>query len=631
MERLQPPVSGKADCKQQMFHLLMGHRFIPIVILFLFFVLLLYFNSLENSFTNWDDGMVYSNPVIRSLDCKNLLGMFTPKKAATYQPIRVLSYAIDYHFWGLNPLGYHLTNIFFYLLTCITVFFAARLLLREILNVSPTSAERTALFTALLFAAHPVHVESVTWLAARKEVLQGFFFFLSFYLFMRYEKATHWRIFGGILLTFLLAILSKPSAVVLPAVFLLYDTAKRGGAKPSLLKGRWPFLIGALGLSLFFIAILLKVMVESEQIKPFYGGTLGSNLLAVLYLIPYNIKLLAFTRDYSAAYTVTASFSLSSPWTLAAIGTDVLLLALWIRSKKRANLLWFCIGFFLITLLPYLNLIPISTPLADRYVFLPSFGYCLLVGFVFNRLFEMKPRFASGAFLKGSVLCMFFLLLSCYAYLTVQQNKVWKNSFTLWSDAIRKYPGANLANAMMGEVYLAEEKYDKALPYLAKAVQIIPTDIISRNALGITYLKLGDPEKALREFLAILRIRPDDEMVRFKVAVLYGEQNEEQKSKEILEELIRRKPDKFVFHLQMGYLHQKMGHLPEALSEFERSARISPEKASPYLQMGDLYLGRLRDPGKAAQCYTEAIRRMKPSDPKTEEIRRLLRDLKSRH
>src|SRR4030042_304059 len=190
----------------------------------------LYFNSLGNQFTNWDDSMIYSNSQVKSLDWKNLRTIFTLHKASTYQPIRVLSYAIDYHFWNLNPLGYHITNIFFYILTCIMVYFTLLHLsnhLRE--KASPDSHGRVAIFGALLFAAHPVHVEAGTWVAARKEVLQGFFFFLAFFLYMKAgEEAERKTFYLSLVIVFVVfAILSKPSAVVFPAVILVYEMAKR--------------------------------------------------------------------------------------------------------------------------------------------------------------------------------------------------------------------------------------------------------------------------------------------------------------------------------------------------------------------------------------------------------------------
>ena len=175
---------------------------------------ILYVNSFKNNFVNWDDpGLILKNNRIRSLDWKNIEEIFTPKKSSTFQPIRVLSYAIDYRIWKLNPVGYHITNIFFYILTCIMVFLTLRSLSAHLRKgEGPNSHYRVGLFGALLFAAHPVHVEAVAWLAARKEVLQGFFFFTAFYVYLRSkeEEGKKRMVFLGLVLfAFLLAILSK--------------------------------------------------------------------------------------------------------------------------------------------------------------------------------------------------------------------------------------------------------------------------------------------------------------------------------------------------------------------------------------------------------------------------------------
>jgi len=146
---------------------------------------IIYLNSLDNLFTNWDDQMIYENYQIRSLDWKNIRTLFTYGRGSNYQPVRILSYAVDYYFWGFNPLGYHITNLLFYVLTSLMVFLTLRRLSNHLRSdAPPDSHDRVALFGAFLFAAHPVHVEAVTWLAARKEVLQGFFFFLAFYLYL---------------------------------------------------------------------------------------------------------------------------------------------------------------------------------------------------------------------------------------------------------------------------------------------------------------------------------------------------------------------------------------------------------------------------------------------------------------
>jgi len=159
-------------------------RWIPCVLIAAL-VGLLYLNTLGHQFTNWDDGMIYRNPGIRHLSWEGIIKIFRLEKGETYQPVRMLSYAIDYRFWKLNPMGYRITNILFYILTCLTVFFTLRLLSASLREEKQLDSHfRVGLFGALLFAAHPVHVEAVTWLSARKEVLQGFFFFLAFYLYL---------------------------------------------------------------------------------------------------------------------------------------------------------------------------------------------------------------------------------------------------------------------------------------------------------------------------------------------------------------------------------------------------------------------------------------------------------------
>ncbi|MBW2059862.1 MAG: hypothetical protein JRJ26_20460, partial [Deltaproteobacteria bacterium] len=184
----------------------------------------IYLNSLGNGFVEWDDpGLILRNRQIRSLEWSNIKEIFSVRRASTYQPIRVLSYAVDYHFWKLNPLGYHITNIAFYLLTCILVFFFAEELLKFLRREgTPQSNTRIAFLAALLFAVHPVHVESVTWLSARKEVLVGFFFFASLYCYLKATDATRREtkssLYGLAFLCFVMAVLSKPVAVALPGI-----------------------------------------------------------------------------------------------------------------------------------------------------------------------------------------------------------------------------------------------------------------------------------------------------------------------------------------------------------------------------------------------------------------------------
>ena len=149
----------------------------------LLLIILVYANSLQNDFTNWDDrSLVVEDPAIRSLSFGNLLEMFTPQPGKTYQPVRVLSYAIDYHFWKLNPVGYHLGNTILHGLSAILLYLLLTGVLNQIRGEDEAGSNRMISFiTALLFTVHPINVEAVAWIASRKYGLLSFFIFFHFF------------------------------------------------------------------------------------------------------------------------------------------------------------------------------------------------------------------------------------------------------------------------------------------------------------------------------------------------------------------------------------------------------------------------------------------------------------------
>lgn len=591
----------------------------------------LYLNSLGNLFTNWDDSMIYANPQIKSLDWENILKIFSHQKASTYQPIRVLSYAIDYRFWKLNPLGYHITNTFFYVLTCIVIYFTLLNLsmnLRE--KATPDSHGRVALFGSLLFAVHPVHVEAVTWLAARKEVLQGFFFFLGLYLYLKgREGEGRKRIIylNLVLISILLAILSKPSAIVFPAVILGYEIAQRRNRWMDFLRSHWLFLALSILISAIFAAILIKVMFDAGGVKPYRGGTLFTNFLISFYAFLYNIKLLFFTVNYSAAYTISVSNPILSFQTFTFIGITLFLIGLGIWSLRFTKTIFFSVLFFFVTLLPYLNIIPISTLLADRYLFIASFSYCFVLGIIFDRFFTYKNKMFSGGFFSLLAVVLFFFVLVGYSFMTIRQNKIWENSYTLWADAVEKYPHSNTANALMGVVYMELGMDREAVEYLEKAVEILSYDYQSRNNLGIVYGRLGQPERALEELMTAIWLKPEDDTIKINLSILYQKQKEYKKSEEILKYLLSKDPKNANLDFRLGLLYGETGQYEEAISEFKKATKLAPNIINSYGEIGNIYLSRFKDIEKAKFYYTQGIQMAPNAKSKIEDLRWMIQDL----
>jgi tetratricopeptide (TPR) repeat protein len=581
-------------------------------------------------FTNWDDGMIYSNPQIRILSWDNIREMFILKKGATYQPIRVLSYAVDYHFWKLNPVGYHITNILFYILTCVMLYLALLHLSIHLREKAPSGSHaRVAIFGSLLFAAHPVHVEAVTWLAARKEVLQSFFFFLAFFLYMKASEEARRKPFYLSLVIFfvLFAMLSKPSAVVFPAVIIVYEIAKRKVGLINLLKRHWVFLLVSLVLSAIFTFILLKVMVEAGGIKPYRGDSIATNVLVCLYVFLQSIKLLVSTINYSAAYSFLVSMPVFCLKNIILILVTLSLFAFGVLSLRWTKTIFFSLFFFLITLLPYLNIIPISTLKADRYVFIASFSYAFLLGILFDRLYAFKQkRFSEGFFKLLSVALFLFLLLG-YSFMTIRQNRIWENSYTLWTDAVEKNPESSTANALMGVVYMDLGMDDKAVEYLEKAVRILPYDYMSRNNLGIVYWRLDEPEKALKEFATAIGLRPDDDTIKINLSIFYQRQKEYKKAEEVLEYLLSKNPKDSNLHFRLGMVYKDAGQYEAAVLEFLRSVELAPNIINGYEELGNVYATRIGDSEKAKYYYSLGIRSPTEAKSRVEDLRWMVQDL----
>lgn len=609
-----------------------SYRTIRFCLLLVLLIGVLYVNSLPNEFTNWDDQqLIGRNEKIRSLSPTNILAMFTPETATTYQPVRVLSYAMDYHFWKLNPMGYRITNILFYILTCLLVFFTIQTLSAHFRpDAGARSHEWAAFLGGLLFAVHPVHVEAVTWLAARKEVLMGFFFFLAFYLYLRSKEEAGRKAglyLAGVLISFLLAILSKPSAVVFPGVILVYEIAMRKGTWLQFLKDHRAFFLLSILLSALFTGILIKVMIEAGGIKPHYGDSLVKNLLVSFTAFWRFNRLLLFTTDYAAAYSFTMSLPLFSIKHVATVGGVFLLLGTAFFSLKWTRVFFFAVFFFVVTLLPFLNLIPISTLLADRYLFLASFSLAFLGGTLFERIYSLThPRF-SPLFFKLMTVLLFTTLLAGYSFMTLHQNTVWRDSYTLWSDAVEKSPGSNTANAMMGAVY-AESKMDKeARMFLERAVQILPKDYHSRNNLGIVYGRLGMIEEAAIQFETAMRIMPGDPTFLINMAAVYLGAKEYQKAETILKRMVEVQPGNTNLNFRLFLVYKGKGDTLSAISTLEKVIRSTPAASTLYMEMADLYLTGFGNTEKARAWLIKGIEITSKGNPRGDEIRWMIQDL----
>ena len=223
---------------------------------------------------------------------------------------------------------------------------------------------------------------------------------------------------------------------------------------------------------------------------------------------------------------------------------------------------------------------------------------------------------------------LFMLLMLGYSFMTIRQNTIWQNSYTLWADAVEKHPDSNTANALMGVVYMELGMDEEAVTYLERAISLLPYDYQSRNNLGIVYGRLGYYEKAINELLIAIRLNPDTESSMINLSVVYLREKKYDKAEEVLKYLIDRNPNNAaILHFRLAMVYKEAGGYESAISELQRASELAPNIINPYEEMGNIYSSRLKDHGKAIYYYSKGIDAATKAKPKAEELRWMVQDL----
>jgi len=437
--------------------------------------------ALSAQFTNYDDPwQITENPSIRSLSPGNLWHIITRPIYNIWLPTKTLSYALDYRLWGLDPRGFHASSVLWHALASVLVFLLALKFLQ-----GPGWAVAAGLFFAVL----PVHVEAVAWLSARKDVLSTVFVVASTLAFLRWrDRRGRYRLWYGLsLVAFLCASRAKPTAHVLPALLLVLDRVLpeqgQGGGK-SLLRSWW-LLRGTLP---FFL--LAGVMTAMDwKLATSYGyataGALGSPGAAVYVVGRSYLKyvgLLLYPVNMSVQY---------APWKLTGLLDWLLLLCgLVLLAASIGFVVWGLIrrqpvgaalGWFVVAVLPVCGLIPISvpSPVADRYLYLPSVGACILAGRGLEVLWlNLAP--VGRKVLVAAVT----VIIVVFGVQTWVRSGVWRDSKTLWSSELAHNPGNHNAHVNLGEALFAEGKLDAAREHYLVAAKLAPGLLHAYQSIG---------------------------------------------------------------------------------------------------------------------------------------------------
>ena len=461
-----------------------------------------YSSALDNGFTNWDDPKYLTqNKRVQVLSFESIADLFTRTKIGYhhYIPLTLLSFAIENHFFGLDPKIFILNNILLHCVNVLLVLWFVFLLLKRF---------DIAFMTAALFAVHPVHVESVAWIVERKDVLYTLFYLGSIISFIYSAKREQKKnsFYSLSLLLFLFSLFSKPAAVTLPIVLLLIDLYFHG----DIYVFDWKKMAGALFNKIpFFILSGIFVLIAFGQQKPglFDIYSRLEHIMIGSYGFMFYVVKLIMPSGLSCFYPVPAKINNSLP-ILFSIAPAVLVAAVFslafVFRKKREllfGLLFYCVTISLVTFFGA------STALAsDRYTYVPSIGVFLIASYLVCHLVshESIKNMAVRLSLKFLISCFFVVL----AIMTFDRCKIWENGITLWSDVISKYDNVIEAYVNRGNEYGRNKEYDLALEDYKKALELEPSNLTALTSRGYLFYLMGFYDRAIDDYTKAISAYP---------------------------------------------------------------------------------------------------------------------------
>jgi hypothetical protein len=467
----------------------------------------IYSPSLKHDFV-WDDVEVIAKSNV-SFDASNIAGVVVPgieknKKERYYRPVVYTSMVLDNGLWGVSPFGFHLSNLLMNAIAAVLFYFAALLVLRELSG----GGREAAFLSALLFSLYPMHVESVSWIAGRTDVLCALFFFLAFVAHILSYRNLLFLVITA--LSFALALMSKEVAVAFPFLALGYDLiTRRLGGRSNIL--RYAVYTGLLLLYIYLRGRAFANIPEIPGTGIEAGASTGAGLIGaysgymktILGAYMLYLNKLVFPFDFNAFIT---SIPLGAVYIASAVVvTAALAVVSAVSLIRKENVTAFSIFWILLTLGPsaIISIFGIaSTPAAERYLYIPSAGFCLLLGYWIFRVSE-HPRYRHAA------VALAIVVVALYAVFTYQRQAVWKDDLSLWSDtSIKSFshplPHSNygLALSKVGDSEAALREYKIALsPEMNDSPR---GKAVTANNAGLEYLQMERYPEAERWFLKAL-------------------------------------------------------------------------------------------------------------------------------
>ena len=600
-------------------------------------------SALPGRFQQWDDVvLLVDNPAYRGLGWSNLRWMFTTNLMGHYMPLTWVTYGLDYLVWGLNPVGYHLTNVVLHAANTVLVYLLAQRLFRIVWpDAAMTGVDGlriAAAVAALGFGVHPLRVESVAWITERRDVLSGFFFLLSVLMYVRgcevesrdggRRSTLYWAAVG----TFVLALLSKSMAVTLPAVLLVLDVYPlrrlRPGARGWLTPGPWrvwreklPFLLVTGVVS----AVAFRALVGGAAATSWERLGLAERLAISAYSLAFYLWKTVVPLDLSPLYELPLAVDVLERRYLVSGAVVILMTLVSLASRRRWPALltvWTC---YVVMLLPVAGLVHNGYQIAaDRYSYLPGVGWVVLAGGAVVAAARRFRRARSGRVLAVLAGVLVVSVTGALAVGTWTQARIWLDDETLWRHAAQLDPSSSIAASNLGAELRLRGRLAESVAQSERALLLRPGYAQAHLNLGLATAAQGRAVEAEGHFRRALELRPRSAPAHAGFGALLETQGRLDESLQHFRLALQIDPRSASIHHDLGVALARSGRLAEALPEFLEAVRIDPSQATAQNHLG-MALAQTGRVAEAVDHFRAAIRSRPDFQEARQNLERALR------
>jgi tetratricopeptide (TPR) repeat protein len=573
-----------------------------VVCLFLVIITLaVYWQVGNHEFVNYDDNdyITENQHVQAGLTLKSIAWAFTSTHASNWHPLTWLSHMLDCQIYGLNPSGHHFTSVLFHILNSILLFLIFKRM---------TRAFWKSAFVAALFAIHPLHVESVAWVAERKDVLSTFFWMLTMGAYILYVQNPGIKKYLLTVLLFALGLMAKPMLITLPFVLLLLDY--------------WPlgrFNKRSLALKLIQEKIPFFVLAAASSIATLFaqqsGGAVESLDAIPLFVRISNaiVSYLSYIGKMILPHNLAVLYphpGMPPVWQIAG-GCLLLVFISFIAVKTLKWHPYFAVGWlwYLGTLVPVIGLVQVGLQsMADRYTYIPLTGIFIIIAWGVSDL-AAGWRYKKEGLAAASAILLLILIVATWF-----QVGHWTNSITLFKHAINVTENNSVANNNLGTAFSGQGKVFEAIKHYTEALRIDPMYADAHYNLGNAFVRQGRISEAISHYTEALRIKPNDAEVRSNLGSVLFKQGRVDEAIGHYTEALRINPVCAEAHNNLGNVLADQGRISEAISHYTEALRINPDfaEAGVNLKKVSAFLNEIDEAVKRLQELLE----VNPEDPR---------------